>query len=317
MRRTTWGSRVRGRRGPLALVGAALLLGALLTGCAPTSGAGGAVLAASVNGHGIPLSQYQGLLNVYETSSIDSAEQQGQAVSFAWQSTEGRPQLATAAQGTMDFLVTLELAREQLKHPVAQKDLQSAYKSLQDERNQLLKSAPNDPAALAFAQSLTPDTMHLLAEQQATTNAAMANATVPSAHLRIILVKTQAQAKNLQQQAEHGADFGQLAHNNNTDSSLASSNGDLPQSTYYPGQIASGTPTQKDIDQAIFGAGARNAKYVILPIQGQWALIEVTQRADKKLSTLNDQSTEQTVFQAWLSDIVRPAAHVDDYITLG
>lgn len=310
-RRSWW----RGaRRGPLALICGALMLGGALAGCAPNSGVGGGTAVASVNGHDIPLDQFQGLLNVYETNTIEQS--QGQGASFAWQSPDGRTTLATAKQTTMEFLVTLELAREQLKKPLAQKDLQAAEASLVNERKQVLAQASSAPGAKQFAEALTPDMIHLLAQQQVIFSTLATESIFPTAHLRVILVKSQSQAQDLEKQAEHGADFGQLANKYNTDSTLAASSGDLGAGAIYVGQLGSGSSLAQAIDQAIFVPSAQHNKYAIVSVQGQYALIEITQRANKPLSALNDQSTEQSIFQSWVDDILRPSAQVNEYLSV-
>lgn len=314
MTRQSWWKGARTRRGPLALLCGALLLGGALAGCAPNSGVGGGTAVASVNGHTIALSDFEQLLNVYQTNQIQQTG--GQGTTFAWQSPDGRTSATQAKQTTMEFLVTLELAREHLTKPLNQKDLQTAKSALEKERQQVLSQAASAPGAKEFADSLTPDMITLLAEQQVIFTQVATEPIFPSAHMRIILVKTQSQAESLEKQVEHGADFGQLAHQNNLDSGLAASNGDLPQSSYLVGELGSGSALAQSIDQAIFAPGKQNVKYAIVSVQGEWALIEVTQRANKPLSQITDANTEQSAFQSWIDDVVRPTAQVNEYIAL-
>lgn len=305
---------VRARHGPVALALMALLLAGALAGCAAAP-ASDPLAAAQVNGQNISLAEYEAVLAAYKASTI--YQSQGQVLSLDWQSPFDRASLASAERSTLTFLVTLALARQQLTHTVTSAQVQAQRKSLQSSRAQLLSSAASDPAAAAFAHALTPDVIMVLAEQQAITNALLQQAQVPTAHIRVLVVKTQSQAQNLEAQAQHGADFAQLAKKYSVDATLASSGGSLSSGTIYVGQLGSGTTLAQTLDAAIFAPGASHGTYVIAPVQGQYALLEITNRATKPLRALGDTTTEQSVLAAWLSDVVRPGAHIQQYIAIG
>lgn len=303
------------RPAPLAaLVLVMLFAVALLAGCG-VAGASGPLLAAQVNSNGIALSDYQGILKFYEAENAQQlAQTSGQQGSVSnWQTPSGRAGLAGIQQSALDFLVNLELMHEQLdaRHvSVSQADLNKVASQLDAQIASIAKSQKGDPTTAAVVASLTPRVRQLFVEQSVYQSALIAhgNVKVPAAHVRAILVNTQAQAQKLQTEAQNGADFGQLAKANSLDTQSAANGGEL--GTFYVGQL------NAQFDAAVFAAKTPE-KYVIVPVNGKYALFEVTQRTMQSLTALNDAQTEQSVLSAWLTSIVHAQAQVQTFVTIG
>ena len=303
------------RPAPLAaLVLAALTVAALLAGCG-SSGGSGPLLAAQVNDTGIALSDYQGVVTFYKAENAQQlAQSNGQQGSVSdWQSVNGRTGLANIQQGALNFLIGLDLMHEQLvaHHvTVSQADLDKASSALDAQIKSIAQQQKNDPSTAAIVASLTPRVRQLFVEQSVYQSALIAhgNVKVPAAHVRAILVNTQADAQKLEAEAQKGADFGQLAKANSQDTQSAANGGEL--GTVYVGQL------NTQFDTAVFGAKTP-AKYVVVPVNGKYALFEVTGRTTQSLTALNDAQTEQTVLTAWLTSVVRPQAQVQTFVTTG
>lgn len=297
-----------------ALVLAAVCAATLLVGCG-SSGGSGPLLAAQVNGDGIALSDYQAILGFYQAESAQQAAQSSgqQGGPSDWQSPNGRAGLANMQQSALDFLIDLDLLHAQLAaHHVSvpQSDLTKAASALDAQINSLKQQQKSDPTTAAVVASLTPRVRQLFVEQNVDQSALIAhgNIQVPVAHVRGILVNAEAQAEALEKQARQGADFGQLAKANSQDSQSAAQNGEL--GTVYVGQF---TPA---FDAAVF-APKNPDKYVIVPVNGKYALFEVTQRTTQPLTALNNAQTEQSVLSGWLTSVVRPQAQVQTFVTAG
>jgi parvulin-like peptidyl-prolyl isomerase len=285
----------------LALVLGIVVLVAGLAGCGATE-SNDPLSAATVNGTSISLADYQTILALYKAG----ATRQGQGVD--WQNPSGRANLTATEQQAMDFLVNLEIAREQLKKPVTSSDTKAERDRLNQLRAQL-SGSNQDAGSQALAQSVTPRAVTLLSDQSAIQTQLIQQASVPTYHVRGILVKTMQDAQNYEQQAQHGSDFGQLAHDHSLDSSTSGQNGDL--GTIYPGQLGI------TFDQVAFAKGAHPGNYVIIPISGEYALLELTQPAQSPLKSISDSQTQQSVYTAWLTDIVRPQVNIQQHILLG
>ena len=299
------------RRGSVALLVGALLLVLALAGCG-SSGSTTSLLAASVDGHDIALSEYTHLVAVYKAS----ANRQGQSANT--QSPTGRTSLAQVERFSLDTLVNLQLLREELAREgitVAAKDQQTAENSLNGQiatQRANLKKDPNNPSNAGLQEqldALTPDVVHVLSEQQAVEAALAAHGKAPAAHVRAILVKTQQEAQQIQQQAQGGTDFGTLAKQHSLDTQSGAQGGEL--GTIFPGQISA------DFDKAVFAPKTLPATdYVTTPIQGQYAIFEVTKRVPTALASLNSQQTEQGVITGWLTAVLRPQAKIHEYVTI-
>jgi hypothetical protein len=284
-----------------ALVAGLLLMGVMLTGCGAT-GANGPALAASVNGHGIALSDYQGMLAFYKASTARQA-------SVDWRTPAGRGELVSAENSTLDFLINLELIHEQLsaKHlTVAQKDITTARQQLDSQIKAAQSQGTSSLAPLVSA--LTPRVRDLFVEQQVDVQTLAAHISVPTVHARGILVQSKADAEKLLTQATQGTDFGQLAKDNSKDSATAVNGGEL--GTIYIGQFGG------DFDTKVFSV-AKPPKYVITQAGTGYALFEVTQPGEKPLSGVQDAQTQQSVLDAWLKMDVRSHANVQRYVTTG
>jgi parvulin-like peptidyl-prolyl isomerase len=289
------------------LLGAILVVGAF-SACAPNA-ASDPLLAGRVNNSPISLAAYQRILAVYTT--IDARQQ-----SLDWQLPAGRTRLAGEQQNAFDFLVNLQLTRDQLRRlhiAVPQKNLDDARKALQasiDSQRQQLKQSP-DPGTSAILNALTPDALDLYAEQEASQAALIDKLQVPTIHVRAIFVNSRDEAEKYHQQAVQGADFGQLAQKYSLDKITGAKGGDL--GTIYVGEFSEVYP---DFDAKVFAPGAHPDKFMVAPFRGNYALFEVTQPGTAALKSLNDPQFQQTVFGGWLQTVVRSQAKIERYVTL-
>ncbi|HLZ21856.1 MAG TPA: peptidylprolyl isomerase [Ktedonobacterales bacterium] len=297
-------SRTPRRRLPLAL--AALLCMFVLAGCG-VSASSGPLVAARVNGDGISLSDYQAMLTWDEASAaLPSASQA--AISTAWQTPDGRTGLTQTQHTALDFLVNLQLVRQQLhtQHiSVTAASLASVHGQLQSAIKDAI--ARNDPALNAALTKLTPHVQDLLVEQQADQQALIAHIQVPTIHVRVILVASQNKASDLLGQIQSGTDFALLAKQDSKDLQTAQAGGEY--GTVYIGQFGS------EFDARVFAKTPD--KYFILPINGEYAIFEVTKPANAPLSALNNAQNEQTVFDAWLLNDVRAHASIQTDVAIG
>lgn len=295
----------RASRVRLSLILTAILCALLLAGCG--GAAGGPLVAARVNGDGISLSDYQSMLAWYEASaSLPNATSQLE-LPIAWQSPDGRSRLTQAQQTALSFLINFQLARQQLhaRHiTVAPAAITAMHAQLQA----AIKDAEsrNDPALRPVLATLTPRVQDILSEQQADQQALIAHIQVPTVHVRVILVNTSQAADTLQGQLEHGADFAQLAKQSSQDPQTGQAGGEY--GTVYIGQFGS------QFDAAVFAKVP--GKYIILPVSGQYALFELTQPADKPINALGNQQLEQSVFDAWLTVLVRSHASIQTDVAI-
>lgn len=323
----------RPRVGSLALVLlAGLAASALLAGC---GGIGGDPLnAASVDGHAISLAAYQRIVSVYEIS----AAQQGQLVS--WQTPVDRTALSRVQQAAMDFLVTAQLIHEQMlsQHvTVSPKDIQTIAKQLATQVQSgetpspsateyhtltvaAQQAARQNPAqvdlpGLIAGRPSVADAFMIFSYDEAEQSALITQLKVPQAHLRIIEVATQQTAAQLRDQVvKQHADFGELAKQNSLDKQTASSGGEI--GIARVGQLGQIDPS---FDTAIFGPTAdyhTKTSYAIMPYQGKYLLIEISQRSTVALSSITDQQTQQATYNAWLGVVVRPAASIHQFVAV-
>jgi hypothetical protein len=297
-----------GRAGTGRIVALAALLALGLAGCGP--GASSDLLfAASVNGHGIPLSAYQHLVAISKTQAI----QQGQSVS--WQSPAGRTALAGAQRNAIDFLVTAELIHEQVRQQHITIDPKAVAKQEQDLNTLLatrIKQSANDPARLEVLRSYTSDFVTIFAREEVEQSALVAKLQLPVADVRVIVVAARKDADDLIGQLSRGADFGQLAQQKSLDQGSAQQGGAIGK--VYAGQLPA------EIDQRIFGANGESPdKPLSMPYQGRYLILQVTQDPQHRtapLASVGNPNQENTIFQGWLNDFIRPAADIQEYVAI-
>src|SRR5215469_11648337 len=174
----------------LALVGAALLV-VVLAGCGP-AGASGPVMVASVNGRGISLDD----LVAARTYILESTVLQGTASD--WQSPGGRPNFGAAQAQALDFLINVELMRQQVAicHVSVPQSVITKYTNqLNAAIKQAQKSA--DSAQRASVRALTPQMQQIFIDQGAYQELLTKIVKVPGAQVRVIVVATKAQAQQL------------------------------------------------------------------------------------------------------------------------
>ncbi|MGZ6392060.1 MAG: peptidylprolyl isomerase [Ktedonobacterales bacterium] len=312
--RTT--SRISSRaRMPLVVVVLAMLGVLVLAGCGTSGPSGsGLLLAGSVNGHGISLDDYQRLLAAIKASNALN----GQQVAFDWQTPTGRSILAQAQKDALDYLIDAELIHEQVvkQHiAVSQKDVAAEEKQIHDSVASTVKQRKDDPLAQAYNAAFNTQLIHLVAQVDTEHKAFVAHGVIPTAHVRMLVLNAsskdvqakdvQSKAAQLTQQAQKGADFGQLVKANSQDTQTAANGGDL--GTVYAGEFSTA------IDAQIF---ASQSTYVTVLTGGNVYVFEVTQRANKPLNALNDQQTEGNDLDKWIHDVVRaqPQTTIERYI---
>ncbi|HEX6123363.1 MAG TPA: hypothetical protein VFY89_09390, partial [Ktedonobacterales bacterium] len=79
----------------------------------------------------------------------------------------------------------------------------------------------------------------------------------------------------------------------------------------YPGQLGA------HFDQTAFAKGAHPGKYMIIPVSGEYALLELSKLGQSPLKNISDPQTQQSVFNAWLTDIVRPQVSIQPHLLIG
>lgn len=283
-----------------------VMLAALMAGCGANAGAD--PLAAKVNGHGITLAQYQQMLALYRATNARNN------FFTDWRTLNQRANLTSTQQQVLDLYINTELLQEQLNKQhivVSQKAIQTARDSLNSQiaasRKQLEQSP--DPALKAMLDSITPDVIDLLAKQGALESLMQQKGKIPAVHLRGIEVKDQQTAKEMQQKAESGSDFAALARASSMNTTTGAQGGEI--GTVFIGQV---TP---EFDKAVFLAGAHPGKYVILPIQSSYWLFELTDLGPHTVSSITDTQTQANAISTWLDEVVRPAASIEEYVTIG
>lgn len=311
-------SRTAGRRRPWLWLPLAALVAAVLVlaGCGSGGPADG-VQVASVNGHGIALSDYQ------QTVRFFVAGQQQQAPDIAWQTITGREGLAMAQSSALSFLVNVELVHEQAA--ACHANVTAADRAKQ--RTQLegvLKSGAGNPSIAPLIPVFTPRLMDLFAQFDADQAGLLNVISVPTVHLSQIVVASQADADQLEQQAKQGSDFGQLAKQHSLDTNTAPSGGDL--GTYSLGQLGQQSPS---FEKQVFAnytpvvsggcyrqnhyAGSATRYMVVSNGNNQYVLYQV-QLSDQPLKDIKDGQTQSTALGAWVNQIVRAHANVTTYI---
>ena len=305
---TTSPASSRGRLPLLAVLFAVLAL-LCLAGCGASGGSfgSGPLLAASVNGHGISLDDYQSVLEAIKAS----AALNGQQAASDWQSSAGRSALAQAQASALNYLINAELIHEQVvkQHiAVSQKDIAAEEKLLAGNVKTTVKQSAGTPTAKAYQAAFNPRLIHLVAVVESEHKAFVAHGKIPTAQVRVIVLKgastdVKAKAAQLKQQAQKGADFGQLAKQNSQDAQTAAQGGDL--GTVYAGRF-----------NAVFDKPLFTSKdtYVTVTDSGTVYLFQVTKRANTALSALKDDQTAGNDLDGWITNVVQGQAHVDQYV---
>lgn len=290
---------------PLVVVVLTMLGLLFLTGCG-TSGASGSglLLAASVNGHSISLDDYQRVLAAIKASNALNSQQ----ATFGWQTPSGRSSLVQMQTYALKFLIDAELIHEQVvkQHiTVSQKDITDEEKQLSASVTNAVKQRQGDPVAEAYRAAFNTQLIHLVSAVDAEHKAFVAHGVIPTAHVRVLVLNgmskdVQAKAAQLTQQAQKGADFGQLVKANSQDQQTAANGGDL--GTVYAGGFST------TFDAPIF---ASQSTYVTVSSGGKVFVFEVTQRASKPLNELKDEQTEGNALDKWIDEVVRAQKQTD------
>ncbi|HEV2235066.1 MAG TPA: peptidylprolyl isomerase [Ktedonobacterales bacterium] len=311
----------------------ALLLGALLAlalgGCA---GLGGdPIQALRVNDQSVSLAMFQRLVEIQKLGAAN----QGQTT--AWQTPDGRANLASAQSNAYQFLEDVVLihqdaARQHLT--ASNSDVLQQATALSDNINGSLAQSPNSAslklladaakAAVTIAKQQKPSLGDLLerrasmseavlvyAFQNADVKVLFAKGTVPAAHVRLIEVPTLKAANDLKAQLEaKKVDFATYAKAHSLDTGTGAKGGEF--GTFRVGEISQQTP---ELDRAVFGPGARytaGTQYVVAKLTaGNAVVAEVTQRSNVPLAAITDQQTQNSVFGGWLDIVARPGAQIE------
>lgn len=302
-------ARARSRLLPMAL--GAILLALFLGGC----GAGSSsdpIVAMKVNGHGYSLTTYQHLVRALR--AIDAYNSGGSPNATDWQTPVGRSNRGAAEQRAVSTLIELEVDREQLRalHIASpQQAIKTDEQQLKNGIAQAVQQSPNDPTIKQVQEAITPDVLALLSEQKADEQALAASpkVTVPSAHLRVIITGSQAEAQQYEQQVQHGTDFATLAKAHSQDAASAAKGGEF-------GMVFKGEFPQA-FDTAFFGQKipANGKAYAIVPNGGtQWVLCEISQPGTVPVQQVANAQAQTPAFNTWL-DQYTSAAHVHTYVT--
>lgn len=283
------------------------LLAALLAGCG-SNAASDPLLAAKVNGHGITLAQYQQMLAVYRATNARN--------NFLtdWRNSTQRTDLSSTQKQVLDILINVELLRGQLRQQhitVSQKAIQTARDTLTSQINADRKRMEQnpDPALKSLLNTITPDVIDMLSEQEAMQAIMQEKGKAPAVHLRGIEVKDQQTASNLQQKAQSGSDFATLARENSLNKTTGDNGGEL--GTFYVGQITA------EFDREVFAPSAHPGKYLTMLLQGNYWLFELTDLGPRAISAIGDTQTQTNAVSSWLQVVVRPGASIEEYVTLG
>lgn len=290
------------------LLALALLGTVALAACAP-SASSDPTLAMRVNGTGVSLSSYQQALALFAASN---ALQGGGASGFAaWQSPADRKIMDGAKGDTRSFFVSLLALKQEAAAQgvqVSSRDIAAAEAQLQQQVAQArsqLNANPNNTGLRAEVDAITPDVVQMLAEQQAYSVALATKGKAPTAHVRGILVQTQAAANATLKDLQGGADFATLARQRSTDASTAAKGGDL--GTVYVGEFVSAFDTK--IFKDMSGTG-----YAVIQFPSGWGVFQVLSRGQASLSAVNNTQSQQQYVNGWISDVLAPQAKVEQYV---
>lgn len=311
----------------------ALLLGALLTltlgGCA---GLGGdPIQALHVNGQSVSLAMFQRLVEIQKLGAAN----QGQTT--AWQTPDGRANLAGAQSSSYQFLENVVLihqsaARQHLtasssavlqqatalsdniNASLARSPNNAGLKQLADAAKQAVKNEKHDKPALEDLlqrRATMADAVLVYAFQNADVQALFAKGKVPAAHVRLIEVASLKAANDLKAQlVAKKVDFAAYAKAHSLDTGTGAKGGEF--GTFRVGEVSQ---QSAELDKAIFGPDARysaGTEYVVTKLaSGNAVVAEVTQRTNVPLAAITDAQAQNSVFGGWLSLIARPSAQIE------
>jgi hypothetical protein len=311
----------------------ALLLGALLVlalgGCA---GAGGdPIQALRVNGQSISLTMFQRLVEIQKLGAAN----QGQTT--AWQTPDGRANLAAAQGSAYQFLENVVLIHQSAasQHTTASNsDVLQQATALSNNINASLARSPNSASLKLLADAAKEavktekqekpalgdllqrratmgDAVLVYAFQNADVKVLFAKGKVPAAHVRLIELASLKAANALQAQLEaKKVDFAEYAKAHSLDTGTGAKGGEF--GTFRVGEISQQSP---ELDAAIFGPGARysaSTQYVVTKLAtGNAVVAEVTQRTNVPLASITDAQMQNSIFGGWLDVIARPGAHIE------
>lgn len=303
-------SAARARTRSLSMALGALLLVLLLAGC----GAGASsdpLVAVQINGHGYSLTTYQHLVRALR--AIDAYNSQGSPSVTDWQTPVGRGNRRSAEQRAVTTLVELEVARERLHAlgiPVPQQTIKTNEQALKNGIAQAVQQNPSDPTIKQVQETITPDVLALLSEQKADEQALMTSSkvTLPTIHLRVIILGSQAEAQRYEQQAQHGADFGALAKAHSLDPQTAAQGGEF--GPVFKGQFPAA------LDKVFFGQkiSANGKAYAIVPNGTQWVLCEISQPGSIAIQKLQNAQAQAAPIVTWLNQYIA-VAQIHTYVS--
>lgn len=290
---------------PLAMLIVALGAAVGLAGCGGV--ANDPMLAGRVNSHPITLTAYQSILRLNTANAAASGS------ALEWQSPGGRATLASTQHDTFDFLVDLELMREQAsQHNITvTADEQKRAKDLISQQiaqlDQAITKSPGNQSLRDLRASLTPDVQTLLS-QRVGLLAVLAKASIfPSWHVRGILVSDITTASTVLQKANAGEDFAALAKQYSQDTQTGQSGGEIGR--IFPGQIST------EFSAIAFGKNPQ--KTFMIPFSGeQYAVFQIDDEQKTSLDKAGDSTAQQQVLTSWINDVVRHAANVERYVTI-
>lgn len=291
----------------IVMLGVGLALLPALAGCAP-SASGDPVLAMRVGTTPVTLSAYQQVLALFTAS--DALQGSASASVVGWQSPSDRSTLNSAKNQTVGFFVDTLTLKSQLDKQhlvVTEKDIAVAIAALNTQvasvRTQL-KQTPGNARLRQLVDSATPDAIRWLALQQAYTTVFAQKGKLPSAKVRGILVKTEADADAILKQLRAGGDFAALAKANSLDAQSGANGGDL--GTIYVGQFVTA------FDTTVFAA-ASVPRFIKVPFQGSYGVFEILSRGQSPVSTVASAQSQQQYVNAWINNIVSPHVKVEQY----
>ncbi|MEO7002600.1 MAG: peptidylprolyl isomerase [Ktedonobacterales bacterium] len=288
----------------VALLGLTLALGLASCSAAPQSDA---LAAAQINGHNISLSLYQQLEAFYRAN----AAFQGQPP-VGGSSPAQRANLREFHQQIMQFVANVELLRDQMQaqHLSVGKKNQQAAEALVNhavaQDKLLMAQSPKDTTLRALVAAETPDVLAYLINQQAMLTTFEQQGKVPAIAAQVILVPSQADAQQLLNQAQHGADFATLARQHSLDTTRAAKGGDYGAPIYVGG-------LGKTFDKQVFGP--HPIQYIIVPISSDYVLFKINQHSMQPLSGVSDPTLQQQYLTNWLTNVLQPQAQVKWYVT--
>jgi len=292
------------------MLGLLAVVGLAGCGASNSSSLSGLVLVAQVNGNGIGLSGYQQFMTYAERAETGTQT--------SWQSPSGRAAQASLQSSVLNFLIDVELAREQAQAcgvSVSQKDIAAQKQRFLSTANSVLKDPTNSAWPTYHALVTTPYALQLYSEQQAYQVNLLKVLHLPTAHVSYIVVSSRTQAESLLQQAQHGADFAKLGQQVQSNPVGTASYSDV--GVQYIGEFLS------DFDKVAFAIGKptkpgcyNNLRFSHAPDQyrmyaltgqsvGQYVVVKATGLANMPVSAIGDSQTEASVFSAWLDEIVR------------